>query len=324
MTKHKLVFRNVAFCLLLAAIILGACAPKVEKLPLKIGWSLFPGWYPMPIAVEQGYFTQRGVEVIPVFYDVYAETLLELQSGVLDGALITLSDALLLEAQSPGQYKIVMVTDNSTGADAVVAPPEIKSVADLKGKTVGASLGTFGELLIIKMLEANGMAITDVHLVDTAPEGVPAAVQNEIQAGHTWEPFLTQALSNGAHVLFSSAETPGLIADVLVVRSSVIENNPDGVRAFIAAWFDAQNYWLENSQDANLIIGKETGLKENEISSQGIKLFNLADNLATFNVSEDITSVYGSSQINLEFFAKAGEISFKPDLDQLLDPSFLK
>ena len=277
----------------------------------------------MAIAVDQGYFDTHGVNVKPVFYDIYDATFADLQSGKLDGALITLGDALLIDSQAPGSVRVVLATDNSVGADAIVAPQEIRNVTDLQGKSIGANLGSFGELLILNMLEANGMTAGDVRLVNVAPETVPGSIPQVIQAGHVWEPFITESLNRGYHILYSSAETPGLIPDLLVVRAEVAENRPDDLRAFIQAWFDAQAYWQSNPSEGNAIIAEATGLPVEEISPEGIKLFGLEENRATFTQSSDVTSLYGSGLVNIEFLISTGGLTSAPNLEQLLDSSYL-
>ncbi len=294
--------------------------------PLKVGWSLFPGWYPMAIAVEQDLFGKHGVAVEPVFYDLYAETFADIQTGKLDGALVTLGDALLMDGRVPESIRVVLVTDNSAGADAIVATTDIETMDDLRGKHIGTNLGSFGELLVRNMLAANGLTVKDVTLVDIDPETVPDKMPDVIQAGHVWEPFISRAVAQGYHIIFSSAETPGLIPDLLVVRTEVTEVRPDDVRAFIAAWLEAVEWWQAHPAEGNALIAQVTGLNPEEISVEGVRLFNLEDNLRTFakRPGTDISSLYGSGQVNIDFLLNTGSLNNAPDMELLLDESFLK
>ncbi len=72
MKAHRLVST-----LILAAFILSACgasaAPAADPPPLKVGWSLWPGFYPMLIAKEKGFFEAHGVMVEPKPYGTITE-----------------------------------------------------------------------------------------------------------------------------------------------------------------------------------------------------------------------------------------------------------
>lgn len=322
--QGKIIFRNVTIVLSFIAIVLSACSQQVERPPLKIGWTLFPGYYPMAILGDLASQDNETAIVKPVYFPQYADMLIALQSGELDGTLLTMADALLLDAQSPGNLRVIMAVDYSIGGDVIVASADIQTLADLQGKTVGVSLGSFGELFAQQMLKANGMKIGDVNFINIPPDGVPAALSQSIQAGHTWEPYTTESLTNGAHIIYSSADQPGLISDVLVVRSAIADQRPEDLRAFVAAWFAALNDWQANPAEGNAVIAAATGQAVKDISTEGLQLLSLQDNQVAFTPSDAYTSLYGSGRVNIEFLAGTGGISFQPDLEQLLDPSFLK
>lgn len=310
--------------LILVALILSACgasAPE-EQPPLRVGWSLWPGWYPLVIAQEQGLFAKHGVDVEFVFYDAYADALPDFSSGKVDGTLLVIGDVIPLVNNN--NAKIVMVTDNSNGADVIMAGPEITSPADLRGKTIGVTLGTFGEVLAREMLLANGISIGDVTLVQIGPETVPSVLGADIEAGHTYEPFTSEAEQRGYRPIFSSSETPGLIADVLVFKNDVLNERPEDVRAFIAAWFEALEWWQNNPAEGNAIIAEATGQNVEDISTEGLSIFNQADNLAAFQQGTDTRSIYFTAQQYVTFYQTIGVLSTLPDLNQLLDPAFLQ
>jgi len=311
--------------LLIAVFLLSACgstAPSEQYPPLKVGWSLWPGWYPLIIAQERGLFAEHNVEVEIVFYSTYAAALPEFASGKVDGIGLVVGDVLPLVKNN--NAKIVMVTDNSDGADVIMAGPEVTSPADLRGKRIGVGLGTFGEVLARQMLTANNLSLEDVSLVQVGPEDVPGQLGADIDAGHTYEPFSSEARQDGYHPVFSSTETPGLIADVLVFRTETLNKRPEDVRAFLAAWFEALEWWQNNPQEGNTLIAAATDQKPEDISTEGLKLFNQADNLATFQQGTDTRSIYFTTQEYMSFYQNTGVLTTLPDLNQLLDPAFLQ
>ena len=309
---------------ILIALLLSACgsAPVEEHPPLKVGWSLWPGWYPLVIAQERDLFEKHNVEVEFVFYPTYSAALPEFASGKVDGTLLVIGDVIPLVKNN--NAKIVMVTDNSDGADVIMAGPEITSPADLRGKTIGVTLGTFGEVLAREMLTANNLSVGDVTLVQIGPEAVPGELGIDIEAGHTYEPYSSEAEQRGYHPIFSSSETPGLIADVLVFKKEILDERQEDVKAFIAAWFEALEWWQNNQAEGDALIAAATGQNLEDISTEGLRLFNQADNLAAFQQGTDTRSIYYTSQQYVAFYQTIGVLSSLPDLNQLLDPAFLQ
>lgn len=66
-----------------------------------------------------------------------------------DGITSSLGNFIILSATNP-DIQSVIVIDESIGADVVVAQSKIKTVADLKGKKLGANLGGFSEVFVLK------------------------------------------------------------------------------------------------------------------------------------------------------------------------------
>ncbi len=92
----------------------------------------------------------------------------------------------------------------------------------------------------------------------------------------------------------------------------------------INAWFEALNYWQSNPAEANAIIAEATQRTPEQISTKGIKLFSLEDNLNAFKDSTDPTSLYENGRVNADFMISTGVLTHAPNVDELLDPSFLQ
>ena len=294
-----------------------------DRRPLKVAWSLYPGYSPFIIAFKKEFIRRLGGRVEPVLYNVSAKQMPDFESGILDGGFFAFADALALAARSPGKSRLVLVADNSNGADHVVAASEIKNVADLKGKHIGTGIGSFRELLVRKMLQIHGLSVNDVTLVNMGPDEIPNALPDSIQAGQTWDPFSARSITKGAHIIFSSAETPGLIPDVLVFHNSIIEQRPEDVQAVVDAWFEALTFWQDNPAEGNAIIAGETGRNPDAITNAGIKLLNRQENIRAFTHSDDPGSLHQSGQVNVEFMLSTGVLNDRPDLNLFLDSSFL-
>ncbi|HEY1013053.1 MAG TPA: ABC transporter substrate-binding protein [Herpetosiphonaceae bacterium] len=291
--------------------------------PLRFGYDLWPGYYPALIARDQGYFTQAGVEVEAIHPERTDSMMADFAAGKYDAIAVALGDLISLSQTYP-DLQIVLVSDESAGGDAVIAAPGIGGVAGLRGKRIGVNQGGFGELFVTTMLADHGLTPADVTLIDMDAADLPARLAaGEIDAGHSWEPYVTEAVSGGGKLLFSSAQTPGLIPDAVAFRGAVARERPAAVRAFVAGWFEAVQFWQANPLEGTAVAARALQLKPEEISLKGIHLLTAADNRALFQRGETTASLYHTTRLYGDFFARIGAIRTPPDPEKLLNPGFL-
>ncbi|MEG4319681.1 MULTISPECIES: ABC transporter substrate-binding protein [unclassified Microcoleus] len=295
---------------------------EVKRPPLKVACAIFVGNAPAIIAQKKGFFKAQGIDV-ELSYVKYSQLQrADFSAGKYDGIGGSLGGFISLSATNP-DMQTVMVVDESIGADVVVAQSHIRTVADLKGQNLGVSLGGFSEIFVAEMLKTANLTSDDVNLVKfDAVEVAKGLKINTIQAGHTWEPHLSEALKLGGHILFSSKQTPGLILDVLTFRGEAIRERPEDIRAFIRGWLQALNYWEANVKEGNAIISKELNFSTTQLSIDGINLTNLEENKKFFE-SNSSHSIYKTAKKNAEFFIRSGNITRLPELKTLFNSSFL-
>jgi len=293
----------------------------VESRPLIVGWFLWSGWYPMAIAQELKLFEKHGVTVKPVLYNSYTEILPDLGSGKIDAGFSGMYETL--KANIP-EIKIILVTDYSEGAEGVVVTPDIKTPRDLKGKSIGFQGALSGsEFMITTYLRKHGISPRDLMMINISPEAVLDQIPGRIQAGYTWDPFLSRAHGKGLKVLFTSADMPGLIVDIVAFHGSVARERPQDMKKFIDAWFEAVDYWRTNPEKAASVIAKVTGLQKSEITLTGCRLLNREDNLKAFKEGTDSTSLYFTATKQVDFFITVGDATVAPDIKTILTPAYL-
>jgi NitT/TauT family transport system substrate-binding protein len=295
---------------------------KVKRPPLKVTCVPFVGHRPGIIAQEKGFFKAQGIDVELSYLNYLQLQQADFSAGKYDGIGLTLGDFMILSATNP-DMQAVMVVSESTGADVVVAQSDIKTILDLKGKKLGANLGGFSEVFVSEMLKSSQLTSDDVSLVKVEGLEVPHRLQNNaIQAGHTWEPHLSEALKVGAKILFTSKQTPGLILDVVAFRGEVIRDRPEDIRAFVRGWFQALSYWEANISEGNAIASKALNIPSQKMSFEGIDLTDFAENQKYFQ-SESPNSIYTTANKYADFFIRAGNVTRLPNLKTLFNSSFL-
>ncbi|MFN6462245.1 MAG: ABC transporter substrate-binding protein [Nostoc sp. DedVER02] len=324
------VLKYVAF-FIITTYILFAChawtPTNLKRPPLKVIFGSFIGECPGIIAQEKGFFKAQGIDVKPLDMKQINKKYIKLEqanfnAGKYDGISLSLGTFIMLSATNPDIQSVVII-DESTGADVVVSQSQIKTVADLKGKNLGANLGGFSEVFVTEMLKTANLTSDDVNLVKLEASEIPQRLKNNvIQAGHTWQPHLSEAMKLGGNILFTSKQTPGLILDMIVFRGDIIRDRPEDIRAFVRGWLQAANYWKENVQEGNAIISKVLKISRNTISLEGVNLTDLGENQKLFE-SSNPNSIYKTAKIYADFFIRSGNVSRIPELKSLFNSSFL-
>jgi NitT/TauT family transport system substrate-binding protein len=328
------------FTMIIAVAVVGlvasACAAPVPAMPatpaqalppLKIGVGSWVGFGPAYIAEAKGFFKQEGVDVEIVKFDTYDQATSDFASKKTDGSLMVLSDAVNQSAAGI-PLQVVWALDSSNGADVVVGSSAISRPTDLAGKRIGLSYGTFGHIFVLTALSKYGLEPGDVDIVNLPAEAIPGALaDDQIDAGHTWDPFLSQAVADGAHPLFDSSEIPGLIADLLVFQEKVIEQRPDDIAAIVRAIALGRKFWQENPEEGNAIVAAAMGETPENIPAYlvGLKVYTLDDNMAAFNrETSGSESLYESLQLSVDLASQIGIIDTKPDIESLVNPTFVQ
>jgi len=296
--------------------------------PITIAYSDWPGWVAWDIVEQQGFFKKHGANVKLVWFPVYTDSLNALAAGQVDANCQTWSDTMGPLAQGV-PVKAVLVNDNSYGNDAMIAQPGIKSVKQLKGKKVATELGTCDHFLLLQALEANGMTEKDIQFTNIKVQDCPAAMlSKQVDAAVVWEPSRTKILKDlkGSTSIYDSADVPGSIPDLLVMKSDVIEKRPEDVQKIVNAWYDAIDWWKKNPDEAVKILAKRTDTPIADYKSflMGTRIFSAPESLAAMQKSTKPTSLHMSGKANAEVLMKAKQIPKVPDYGAAIDSQFVK
>ena len=294
--------------------------------PFKLGVSPMSGWYAWYGVEGTGIFEQNGVYVDINFFPVYSDSLTAFYSGQLDGICIAGSDAIA-PLNEGVDFKIVLVNDNSSGADGLVVSDGIETIDDLRGKSVATELGTLEHMFLLKILSDNGMTIDDINYVNmTINDAGPAFIAGSVDAAVLWEPTLSMAVEGGGKLLYSTESEPGLIPDTLAVRTEIIESSPDAVQKVVDSWFDGAEM-LEAGDEAFLQAicdGAELSMEEYQVMLDGVTIFDKDMNISTFADGDDYTSLPYTLEKSAEFLYDVGMVDTIPeDISVILDDSFI-
>lgn len=289
---------------------------RAEK--LVVAYNQWAGFAPVFVAKEKGFFDAAGVEVELKSFAGPGDSIGPLLAGHLDVSLTTPDNVIAMNARG-GDLRCVYMLDASDGADAVVARKSIATVADLKGKKIGTTIGEVNHLLLLSALEKGGLTESDVELVNMSPDDAGAAfIAGNLDAAVTWEPWVSKAASEGGgKVIFSSADAPNLLLDVVAVRAETIEAKPDTIRAFNAAIAQGVDYMLAHPDESYALAGKWLSVSGPEVADMlgGVKLYTAADNVMIFEKRTPLTEPLKDIST---FLQAQGKIERTPEIDEMV------
>mgnify|MGYP001142669194 CR=1 FL=1 len=314
--------RLYSIVLLFVLLISQSVLVSANNQSIRIGIDLWPGYYPVILAKHLNLFKKRNLIVDIVLPEDTDNMLQDFTSGKLDLVCVAMGDAFSLKAEDPN-LKVVMITDESAGGDALLGNPE--DLSSLKGRKIGTNLDGFGELFVKAFLEKGGLSLNDVSLVhQEASDAIHFLQEGRADVVHTWEPYVTEVVSfNAGDVLFDSSHTPGLIPDSLLANGKTIRHNPKALRLFIEAWLEAVDWWLDHRVKGDSIIESELVLMPGSVNLEGVRLYTKNDNIEAFRLGQSMTSLHHVTNIYIDFFRKKGGLNSGLKSIDFLDSRFL-
>lgn len=193
-------------------------------------------------AIEKGLYKELGIE-----FDNLTTT--EGNAGVL--SMITRGEIDVADGDPssyiPGIFngvpgKLVGNMWRYSGCYWLIANNDIQSIADLKGKTIGAQGAAGGmRLSVLKMLEKNGISEDEVTLVANGAYQTAYAsfTSGEVDATIIHNPYAALAEAEGmGHILGRAWDyIPDYYTGTLIASNDFIENEPEKLQRFVTAYY---------------------------------------------------------------------------------------
>ena len=253
--------RIIALIMAVAMILtLVACGEKApadnggdEKETIKLNIGYMPNYgslWSVTTAMEKGYFEEAGIEVTLWEFADGPTIINAMESGTIDMGYIG-HGAHKLCIQ--GKAKIFALSHISNG-DAVIGGPNVKTLEDLKGKTVGYSAGTSSEDILKNALAKAGLTMDDITAMEMGPENLTtAALSGSLDAVACWSPNSLKILDEwqGATKLADNvmfADTSVSLASWIVLDKYATEN-AENILAFTKALYKAMDYAADANYD---------------------------------------------------------------------------
>jgi putative hydroxymethylpyrimidine transport system substrate-binding protein len=167
---------------LIVLTLTGLPAHAAEKMTVLLDWFVNPDHAPLIIAREKGFFKDAGLDVALIAPADPNDPPKLVAAGKAELA-VSYQPQLHVHAEA-GLPLVRIATLVATPLNSLVVLKDgpIKTIADLKGKKVGYSIGGFEDAILGKMLSKAGLSLKDVTLINVNFSLSPSILSGQVDA----------------------------------------------------------------------------------------------------------------------------------------------
>lgn len=258
--------------LLLAALLaLFAASPAfaADKLTVLLDWYINPDHAPLVIAQEGGYFAKHDLDVdMQVPSDASAPPKL-VAAGKADVAISYQPDLMLQVKAGVPVVRFGTLIDSPLNCLIALKDGPIKSLEDLKGKTIGYSAASFQGAYLNAILGTVGLSEKDVKTVNLNYNLIPPLLAGQVDAvvdGYR-NVELLQLEQDGHPVQAWFPEQNGVpVYDELIYLAAADKVNDPRLPRFLAAIADATAFIHEHPDEALAMFLKAHSDLDNDLT----------------------------------------------------------
>ncbi len=319
------------------AALLSACAPQSsaapaatslpsgELTPLNVCYSAPTTTQSVPwYALEKGIFAKYGLKVNLIRVQGSSEAITTLISG--DAAICEAAGNGAISAVAAGKDVVLIASIANTYPAVLVAQPFIKTVADLKGKSVGTGLASSASDLGTRLaLEKMGLdPDKDVVLVPIGeePARYAALEAGRIDAALASAPYLHVVLAKGMVPLFDFSKVNVPYAHTSIVTShKFLQSNRTAALAFMKAIIESIHLMKQDPDGSKAVLAKYLGM---DPSANAADLEDAYQNVVLPYFQDVPNPSPDGLQTLIDLSAPSNPAAAKVTPAQLVDTSILK
>lgn len=334
--RLSLVSRLLGAAVIAGSVLFGtvpnaSAAESVDSGPITMRLAWIPGsLYRLPVAVAKDLFAKHGLKV----------ELMRFTSGPAMNAAFKTGDVDLGYSGPPGvltilstgaRVKIFMADNDVATSDGLIVQPDsnIKSVADLRGKSIALPRGTVVWVSMARALKQNGMTFSDVKFMDMGVVPAVAAFKSkQVDATWMWSPLFFDLIQSGGREVVRDIKY-GSAPNYWMVRMDYAAQHPVAMQRFLAVMEEAEAYFKKDAADTASILAQQFNLSQKN-AEQILKetaYFTLEEQVAPSGPASLVSGPSGAQAL-LEGFAddlkSHGVLRETPAIAGALDPSFVE
>ena len=297
-TQHR---GLLVVCAILGGAWLAGCG-RYEA-PLRLGIHAWPGNEFLFLAQEKGFFAAQGVDVRLIEYSSLGDVRRAFDRGQIDGMTATVVELLQSRDATRRSPRAFMVTDISNGADMILARGSIAAVSGLAGKRVAAEPESVGMFMLARALARQGMPFSAVAVVAMDQTDMAKNLDSGwVDAAVTYPPVSFEILQiPGTRMVFSSADIPGEVVDVVALAGDVLERRLDDAARIVRAWDQSLAYAVQHPAEARELMASRERISVEEFAQAlaGIQLLSADEQRPLFESGGPLARAIGAAATTL-------------------------
>ena len=312
----KNIFLKSLIAVIFVALFSGFAQAKVlVKARFFIGTT--PQFSSMFVAESEGYYKENGVDMEIKIFTSGSAAAEGFRTG--KGEFVNSGDWPTTKLWERGEAIGIAPSTYYTKMSCITAKKGLKKPVDLKGKNVGAFMGSTSEYFTLLYLASAGMTLKDIQVKNLRPADMVYALdRGDIDAFVIWEPFCTQSVtkvSKGKVDIMSYGT--GFFTEWMVSSTSpaFAKEHPEAVVGVLKALHKADKFIKDNPEDTVSIVSKKLRLEKSLIRELLPRM--------TFDVT--FSKAFRKDMKSLTEFMIDKKVLDKPiSWEKVFDSSFLK
>ncbi len=236
-----------------------------EPIKVRVGRLAFPSLTTMMVDVvkAQGLDRKNGIDLEPMSYGAVSAYYAALATGEVD--MLPAGPHVLQKMRLEGVPIKAALTYARLNAMAVIAAdPAVKSIADLKGKSIAADMGSSEYQILALYGRRQGLVFgKDVTVIQAGPPLARTQLQaGRVEAAMTWEPTATLTLRDNPQyrtILTGDAAWKAVAKAegwelILAVREDFLKKGPTAVAQVMKMFQDGQRFITTSVDEADRIL----------------------------------------------------------------------
>ena len=236
---------RLLYILFVSLLIIGTCCffkkYALYQHKIRIGVNAYSGAEHFNIADEESVFNHAGLRVKIVDFGSIEDVKQAFEWKQIDAMVCPLIDAIIThQKEICSDSKIILIPSypNNKNPCCLIADKKIQNLKELKGKSIGIEVNSFGHYFLNKGLASVGLTQEDITLISMDPTATTTFLtNNKVDAVVTYAPFLNFSAKKFYHTIYSTKNWPKeFLLNVFLVRNQILNNFREGLITFLRQW----------------------------------------------------------------------------------------
>ncbi len=246
------------------------------QIPVRINWTAVTGAQSgMFMAQQEGIFKKNGLDVELLHISSSSRGIQAILAGEI--ALSYMDGANQVQANLKGGNIAFVAGATNKQVFSLMAKPEIKRIADLRGKKIGITrIGSSTHTSALFALNSAGLKQSDYQILPLVevPNILTALLAGQVDAGVVSPPTNSRARKAGLNELMNLAkEGPEFVSVAVGTSRSYIKSNEDTVRRVVRSYAEGVQIFKTNKAAAQRMMQKYLRVKDQDILDDAYNQF---------------------------------------------------